>query len=690
MNRLRKTIFPIIICVLLYIPVKAQHDISFDNPPGLISYSFISKEYKILPGKSTEKARASSCTGKFFDTDTIGNLAVVSLFYQNGCYTDSKYSNTNYKVEHGIITDEKSKVEFDAYKIYEPALKASKFLASKHAIYYKFPGKEDYTVYSHNGEKLSKVAEISSSKINQDSFTKIEGAIISGIKGEITYLFAPSGKKISGFTSLGKGIEGARIKSTSDFNVYKYRFNVNASPFDNKTDFNYGPESWHSVYSKTRQYFIVTNNNTIGAVWQDQKRKYIYLTWISEKEKSYKNIRLKNSSRDKLAAATFDDSGNIYYLTVEDLKSNRYSAIRVTLYKVDSAGKEQKKRDLKTAKSGMNMVFFDNYVASMSFSKNKLGLIIARGMHRSSDGLSHQGAIALIIDSNSLRVEKNWGQTSGHSFDSILYKNSSNEFVGIDLGDNYPRGIHLHKFTESFRHSRVVYTFKTLHGTNPASPAGRSYPFYPEISKGGKSYYKWSNDNRTYTELGGLIEGKNSYTIIFAGEPDSSGRAINNARVGTQLNDARNIGLVQVISTFEKTTGKGCEVSDDLVLSDGISESGGFYTFGGRWSKQRNSGVKWLTKYANKDISNASRIKAVKVSDNKILLLWEKWTPGSYITTYAMLIGDSGNPGSSQIDLGSHVRLHRRDDPICVGSKVYLFTGDKIEKKLEMIVFKIK
>ena len=73
-----------------------------------------------------------------------------------------------------------------------------------------------------------------------------------------------------------------------------------------------------------------------------------------------------------------------------------------------------------------------------------------------------------------------------------------------DLGDNYPRGIHLHRFPltnaqgrESIKH-RVVYGFKTKHGTSARSPAGKTYDEYTEISGGGNTFYKWSNDNNVY------------------------------------------------------------------------------------------------------------------------------------------------------------------------------------------------
>jgi hypothetical protein len=73
----------------------------------------------------------------------------------------------------------------------------------------------------------------------------------------------------------------------------------------------------------------------------------------------------------------------------------------------------------------------------------------------------------------------------------------------MDLGDNYPRGVHVHQFPTpgDTRKGRVVYGFKTRHGTTAASPDGTEYPKYDEISTADTTFYKWSNDNGVYTEI---------------------------------------------------------------------------------------------------------------------------------------------------------------------------------------------
>ena len=42
-------------------------------------------------------------------------------------------------------------------------------------------------------------------------------------------------------------------------------------------------------------------------------------------------------------------------------------------------------------------------------------------------------------------------------------------------------------------------------------------------SGNGKTFYKWSNDNGTYTELGGVVEGRASYSVFFSTDRSPEG-----------------------------------------------------------------------------------------------------------------------------------------------------------------------
>ncbi|WP_299461011.1 hypothetical protein [uncultured Microscilla sp.] len=636
---------------------------------GLNKFVFSASKTKVLPGKTPERGN----DGKIKEADQIGRLGLVSLYYQNACYTSGRYNHNDFKVSQGKVRS--GKLSFDAYQVFAPRRKAKKFLASQHCIAFKFPQKQSYTIYTLKAGKVDKVAKVKASQVNTARFTSIKTLKVSRLTGSVIYFFAPTSQRISSFKQLSANTEGSQTKTTPLGTVFKYRFKVNASVFHTGKD-----------YGRNRQFFLLKSpKNRVQMIWQDKKNKRIYLSNFMAGFKSQQNVPLYNPQKADLLAATNDTQGNLYYFTYQGSKGNT----RVALYKATISGKFLKTKQYDTSKKGLNIYNFRNYMVSLQHTQGKIALMIGRTMHKSGDGLHHQGGIAVVFDANTLSKIRNHGQTSGHSFDNYLTTNKAGKFVAMDLGDNYPRGVNLHRFDGTRKYSQVVYTFKTEHGTRATSPARRKYGYYAEISKGGKKYYKWSNDNGTYSELGGLVEVSNGYLIIFTGEPSPTGKALDNSRAGYKSPDPRNVGLVKVRKDFEKSSSRGSQISDDMVLSRGITESGGFYTFGGRFSKQRNAGVKWLTKYRDKNKTSARHLKVAPLSNGQVLLVWEVVSKQGYSTyqnTFAMKIDANGNKLGQPVALGRHVRLGRRDDLLVMGNKVFIPAGNGVESKIELIV----
>jgi hypothetical protein len=351
------------------------------------------------------------------------------------------------------------------------------------------------------------------------------------------------------------------------------------------------------------------------------------------------------------------------------------------LIAANAKGKLEQKEKLNLSPKGLNIFDYDiTESVSLVYNEGVLGAIISREMNTSPDGDHHQGAIAVTFNAKTLKVIKNHGQTSGHSFDNFLYPAEGGGFYGMDLGDNYPRGINVHKIEEDLQ-SKLVYAFKTAHGQEVVSPSRKVYPVYKEISNGAQVFYQWSNDNSTYTELGSMVEWKDSYDVYFIGEPDVNGKAINNARAISNLTDARDIGMVKIKKDFDNKS--------DNVLSRGVEESSGFYSYGGTWSEQSNSGVNWLVDYKNKALENASRLKAVK-GKKDVILFWEKWTENVYVTTYMMQVDKDGKPKTEPMEIGSHLRINRSDEPIIANDRIIFVMGSRNDQKLELVEVTLK
>lgn len=662
------------------------------NLPAKKTFRFVSQQTQVLPGSSGERNSGFNCTGVIKPADQIGRLAIVSTKYQNGCYGSGNYSNINYKVERGTVSASRGAASYPAYRVHAPAQRARRFLASRHYVFYKFPARRSYTVYRFVGGAMSTAQVVPASTADPSRFIKLN--INASLIGKpVVFVVAPSNARLSTLARVGAGVEAARVAQTAIGDVYQYRYAVNGTPFDTRTGYTSGPASFANVYSAPRRFFPVTTAGGFAVLWQDAATKALKITTMSKAGRAVSTRSVANPRHYTLAAAASDGANRMFFLLVQPGNGARHNVARgVYLVKATTGGQVTTGPVIDASRGGLNITKFDGNVASMRYARGKLGVMLGRTMHRSRDGLNHQGGIAIVFSADTLRKLHNTGQTSGHSFENVLTVDRGDQFVGIDLGDNYPRGVHLHKFTRAGRRSAVVYTFKTQHGSRAVSPAGRRYPVYAAISRGGKTFYKWSNDNRTYTELGGVVQAKDgSYVVVFATETHR-GRGLDNARVGGAHNDPRNIGLVRVRGNFDRlrSRSRGNVVSDAMMLTRGRTETGGFYTFGGRWSPQRNTGVVWLTGYADKTRANVSRLKVAGLKDGNLLVLWEKWTPTHYVSTHAMKVSGSGKRLSKVVDLGSTVRLSRRGDVLVRGNDVYVVAGDGAGRSLDVFVLRVK
>ena len=467
---------------------------------------------------------------------------------------------------------------------------------------------------------------------------------------------------------------GDATSETIDFTTPLGTWKSFDSPVDGKPN--------DSPSERMRQFFSFKNSQgNLDVIWQDQSKQKIYLSKFNAGLQQQKQVALPAPAGTNLLAATQDEKGNYYYAVYQNIKGSKAifymckanSNGAKIIQKRHSSAKPSSRED----KSSLDIWDISSYPSVMNYQDGQVALFIARRLNKSSDGLNHQSGWAVVFDANTLDVSQNFRQTSGHSFDNYLTTNSAGGFLGIDLGDNYPRGIHLHKFDKNSKRkkSKVVYTFKTYHGTRSTSPAGRSYPRYNEISTAQQTFYQWSNDNGTYTELGGVLEVNDGYMIIFAGEPDPSGKSINNARAnGKRYCDTRNLGFVKVRKDYENA-----QNLKEAIISQGISEKGRFYTFGGKISEQENQGVVWLTKYKNAQTENAMHIKTIAMPDGNILILYSTdnaQDPGyENYQPHMMTVNAKGKIALAPTKLPKGIVISRRDDALLLGNKVIVVQG---------------
>lgn len=656
---------------------------------------------KVIQGDSTDEGSKYNCKGQIAGDDTLRGFTAVAKVYQNGCYTDGRFNAREFEFSVFEFRWNGSEQSYPGVQVAPPVKKPEKFLGSVHHLAYKFPEKKDYTIYRVSGNSLNVVSLLPASRIRPGEYTIIPEAKLSVLQDKTRYVVLPADAKITPYGNLNGQTEGAWTRETQLGRAGKIRIQVGGTPFDTRMDYTAGPSSHSNIYGMGREFFFLDfENRTSAILWQDKKSGAVVATYLDEKllRKEERILDQVKSKRYKLIAATSDHRGRIYLVYAKTKSASSQQDRMVTVHRFTPGGKKEKSVSLNTSKKELNVfsiatdIQSSSNIADLKFSrasspdeKGLLSLILSRTMHKSSDGLNHQGAIALLLDPETLQVIRNTGQTSGHSFGNYMIPLENRSFAAIDLGDNYPRGVHLHVFDEKRRESRVVFSFKTNHGKTPASPAGKRYPLYREISKGGRNYYQWSNDNRTYTEIGGIAKTENGFLVSFASETPM----LANERTDQVHNDPRNMFVVHVKHPFGERGKSWHEIHPDLILTDGHSAHSRFYDFGGRVNRQTNIGAKLLTEY-NSIEENASRPKMLKLDRDRFLVLWEKWTSGSYQETFGVVIDSNGDFLAGPDSLGRDFRLGRQDDVFLYGNHLISISGMSKEQMLEINLVQLK
>lgn len=235
---------------------------------------------------------------------------------------------------------------------------------------------------------------------------------------------------------------------------------------------------------------------------------------------------------------------------------------------------------------------------------------------------------------------------------SNVFLTQDGRMSGVELGDNFPRGILFWSADLETFDSELIYSFKTKHSEIPSANNVRYHEVYTEISTEDKTFYRFSNDNNIYTEIAapGFIEQSDGYLVFFVGEKPS----LDNSYTGELVNTPRNIGFTKMTKDFTGTK-----------LTPGEKETGGFYDFGGDWTELEHEGIQWVTNFESLTDS-VSRLKVVEISEELILLLFEVWTPDDYKHTAYIIVDKDGYPqGELQVmELCFPMRLFKADDPV--------------------------
>lgn len=527
-------------------------------------------------------------------------------------------------------------------------------------VVYRFPTREDYTLYTFEGGLLEKLGELKAARISPGEPTLIDDSLInpSRLVKDRTYLFIPSKLDLSGELLLKRGVKGVKLLSNEFGSLLKYSFKIEGQPYDAPLDYPDSPAGWGNNYSPQQAIAGLYNSDgSLDVFWKEMNSSKLYHTAISA-GLDYKTRSLP-LSLGNLGGLARDEAGNFYYYTY----GGADGAVKLAIVKLNPQGKELYRRFLSTAEKDLNIKSLSTGTARLTYGSGLLALMVAKGRH---DG--HQDGVMALLNAKDGAMISNLGNICSHSFDHRLYYYKGS-FISINLGDNYPRGIRIRRSGLDGRSdARLVYTFKTQHSTT---------------AKGNLAAGKWSNDNRTYSELGNVLPSPSGYVVTFSSEMSAD-----NSLARENLNEPRNIGMVLVAENFTEVKQEQYVVNKELVISKGTdSQPFSFYTYGGGLTKQRYVGVVWLTDYKDKKQENASRLQTVKIGENRFLILWERWTESSYSESFYLIIDEMGNKLTPPTSLGG-LRLPRGYEALSVEGGALWIMGSKKEGTLSLYHFR--
>ncbi|MBK8397738.1 MAG: hypothetical protein IPL26_21195 [Leptospiraceae bacterium] len=534
-------------------------------------------------------------------------------------------------------------------------------------FFYKLNKVADHNAYYYeNGSlkfvKTYKSSEIKNGRIDLHSFFNLyENGKVGISVNKPIFAIIPSSQS-SVIEALNEANEQEMEISAKPKELDIKFISTNDSPYDATIEDQFGPSSHSSMYGTKPAIVSVKNSDgTLCIGWNDKEKGILHLTELNNDLTTKKDISIKMKF-SLFGGFIKDDSGNYYVVFAKQNTDGDFSS-NVYLVKYNSSGIESGKFQLAIDRNNYDtMSPISAATSRVAYGNGKVAVHMGKTQHKNKgDGLNHQSGILFVVDTNNMQIVKDLSATwvASHSFDQRTIFDGT-DFVDMDLGDNFPRGFNLHKPSGS----KVIFTYKTAH--------------YKGENR--------SNDNNTYSELGGLAVSDVGYVVL-----GSSEKSFDNNKTGTYLNESRNLFMLLVDKNFpskKNITVEGKQssamVSPEVVISDGDTSNQIFYyDYGGGKNFQKRTGVVWLTNYSDLKKENVARPKLVKINDDKFVAIWEKWTDKTYVNTCYLVFNKKGKILVSPKDLGNF-RLNRGDDAIEWDGKAVWVTGQKEYKKLKI------
>lgn len=358
--------------------------------------------------------------------------------------------------------------------------------------------------------------------------------------------------------------------------------------------------------------------------------------------------------------------------------------------------------------------------------------VFARRQYTSYDKLVHQGVGTLVLNGSDV-VQKAGFQPS-HSLGQSM-ASDGDSFMVLHKADSYPSGVApgllanqlkiVHpikagaklkvtiddveydgEYVKSWGADRYYVSYFYSNGSGSRTVAKEDVKFVgtPARDKSqsvvesamcnlfpGPSY-----GNFTGFDLGGIVAGAKGFAVAFVA---SKNQAVITDDVQTRKVYPFNLAYVLAKDDLFDVKQSNKKDSTSLMATSFKGTTETFSYKWKAWNPQTSSysilttenvkrKVKWLTDYTD---HQASRAKIGKLSNGKMLIVWEKlarkdngnYTSYEYESTEAILINENGTVDTQAKSIGTH-RVNAGDDAIVIGDKLTWVTGDLSQKTLQV------
>lgn len=249
--------------------------------------------------------KATECDSLFPESESLGDVMVVTMSGSGQCWTDLRYSNSNFLVQKGRIG------EMVTYQISPPTTIATQFVASRSHLYIRKPT-ADVKLWTFRAGQFELLDTLQPSA---STFEKT-AVRLDNIQEELLVIIHPATEHLTVWPRLAPTVEAAVLEGVSQqWSLSCYRFQVDGQPFVPELHWNHGPGSHSGNYGTYKRFFpVMHSDGREGVIWQDFSNELVKVTWLSSDLLSTETTQLVALNSQLLVGAVGDDHGELLVL----------------------------------------------------------------------------------------------------------------------------------------------------------------------------------------------------------------------------------------------------------------------------------------------------------------------------------------------------------------------------------------